>query len=275
MPCRPKQILPTMLLAVILLFTACRTTSPGYRDVVPRADNRSAEERLASVTGSYSQWQTFTAKGRFTVSGRESLSASMQMRMAHDRYIYISLRGGMGIEGGKIFITRDSLYVIDKINKCYVADEISLFTAGIPVTLGELQQLLLCRAFNAGSTPAMAMAAGNGGFAATTVADDSLATFTFAFDRYNLLGTVSASTSTGLASCNVGYSGYIDTDKGGIVATSIAIISQMQDTQLALQADYSPASIKWDSPLDDRLSIPPSYNRADAQSLLTQLGNEL
>ena len=232
-----------MLLAVILLFTACRTTSPGYRDVVPRADNRSAVERLASVTGSYSQWQTFTAKGRFTVSGRESLSASMQMRMAHD--------------------------------KCYVADEISLFTAGIPVTLGELQQLLLCRAFNAGSTPAMAMAAGNGGFAATTVADDSLATFTFAFDRYNLLGTVSASTSTGLASCNVGYSGYIDTDKGGIVATSIAIISQMQDTQLALQADYSPASIKWDSPLDDRLSIPPSYNRADAQSLLTQLGNEL
>ena len=271
MPCRQKQILPTLLLAVMLLFTACRTTSPGYRDVVPRADNRSAEERLASVTGSYSQWQTFTAKGRFTVSGRESLSASMQMRMAHDRYIYISLRGGMGIEGGKIFITRDSLYVIDKINKCYVADEISAFTAGIPITLGSLQRLLLCRTF--GSPDAMP-ADSDGRFTAATTTGNGTA-YRFNFNRHNLLDLASATSNDRLASCNVGYSGYIETSRGGIVATSIAIISQMQGTQITMQAEYSPASISWNRPLDDRLSIPASYRRADARLLLQQLGNEL
>lgn len=267
----PKHILLLALLSMTLLATSCRTGSEGYRAVSLKVDNRSTEQRLKSITDGYSQWQTFTAKGRFSISGREEMSASMQMRMTCDQYIYISLRGGMGIEGGKIFITPDSLYIIDKINKCYVADEISAFTAGIPITLGSLQRLLLCRTF--GSPDAMP-ADSNGRFTAATTTGNGTA-YRFNFNRHNLLDLASATSNDRLASCNVGYSGYIETSRGGIVATSIAIISQMQGTQITMQAEYSPASISWNRPLDDRLSIPASYRRADARLLLQQLGNEL
>ncbi len=260
-----------ILLSMMLFATSCRTTGDGYKAVALKIDNRDTGLRLKSITDGYRQWQTFTAKGRFSITGSEEMSASMQMRMTCDRYIYISLRGGMGIEGGKIFITPDSLYIIDKINKCYVADEISTFTAGIPITLGSLQQLLLCRTFG---SPDALPADADGRFSATTGAGDG-AEYRFNFNRHNLLDLASATSNDELASCNVGYSGYIDTRQGGILATSIAIISQMQGLQITMQAEYSPESITWNRPLDDRLSIPASYRRADTRILLQQLGNEL
>ena len=200
------------------------------------------------------------------------MSASMQMRMVRDRYILISLRGGMGIEGGRIFITPDSLYIIDKINKCYVADVPAVFTAGLPVSLGNLQDVLLCRTFATGNEARVGEVDEYGDFSTSIIADDG-ATFSFSFDCFNLLDAMVAVRSDGLASCSTGYDDYIETDFG-IVATSLSIISRSRDYRINMQTEYSPSSIMWDKQVDDKLSIPSGYSRIEAYALLQQFNSK-
>lgn len=265
------KLISLLLLLSLTVLTTCRTTTGSYRAVTLVTDDRNTTERFESITDSYKAWETFTVKGRFTVAGNENAaSASMQMRMARGRYIYISLRGGMGIEGGKIFITGDSLHIVDKLNRCYIADDITAFTAGIPVSVDALQDVMLCRAF--GTDEAEISEALAGSFTATCT-DNGIYSRTFMFNRYNLLDLTSLSADNGRTTCHVGYADYVDTDRG-IVATSVAIVSALQGSPVTMQATFTPASIVWDNPIDDKLTIPASYTRVDIHTLLQQLENE-
>ena len=257
MSSRVSFILP--MLVLMLLHVSCRTVTEGYRPVSPTIDTRDALTRLESIIGSYSQWHSFSAKGRFGISGQdEEISASMQMRMLSNRYIYISLRGGMGIEGGKIYITPDSLFIIDKINKCYVADKMSTFTAGIPISLESLQNILLCRAFGIDTGKAAVHADDKGSIGAS--ASDGNGT----------------ATKDGISSlCSAGYDNYIETDAGGVIATTIAIITRLQGSDITMSARYEPSSIVWNAPLNDNLSINHKYRCIDADMLIKQLSNDL
>lgn len=260
------------LLALAAL-TTCRTAVESYRPVQLVADQRQAAVRAEAIASNQAQWQTFSAKGRFAITGGEEMSASMLMRMVRDRYIFISLRGNMGIEGGRIFITTDSLYIIDKVNKCYVADVPAVFTAGMPVTLGQLQNVLLCRTFATGSNAQVSEANEYGDFSTSIVADDGT-TFNFTFDCFNLLDAMMAVRSDGLASCAAGYDDYVETDRG-VVATSLSIISRSRDFKIAMEAEYSPSSITWDKEADDTLSIPSSYRRIEAYTMLQHFNSKI
>ena len=262
-----------LLLFSLLAITACRTVTEGYRAVHLVIDNRGAEQRFKSITDRYARWQTFTAKGRFSIAGKdEEMSASMQMRMVRDDYVFISLRGGMGIEGGKVFINADSLYIVDKINKCYIADKISTFTASIPISLAEFQDLLLCRAFATDSVAFSSMSS-DGGFVVSSAGDGGV-DYDFGFDCYNMLGMMRATADGGDTSCKAAYKGYVDTSRG-ILATSISIVSQLQGSLVTISADYTPSSIVWNKPLDDNFAVPKNYRQIDAALLLQQLGAEL
>ena len=261
-----------LLLLSIVGLSTCRTAVEGYRAVQLVADQRPAAQRVKSIADRQVDWQTFSAKGRFAIAGGEEMLASMQMRMVRDRYILISLRGGMGIEGGRIFITPDSLYIIDKINKCYVADVPAVFTAGLPVSLGNLQDVLLCRTFATGNEARVGEVDEYGDFSTSIIADDG-ATFSFSFDCFNLLDAMVAVRSDGLASCSTGYDDYIETDFG-IVATSLSIISRSRDYRINMQAEYSPSSIMWNKQVDDKLSIPSGYSRIEAYALLQQFNSK-
>lgn len=256
-----------------MLLTACRTTIESFRAVQLVVDGRPAQQRFKSITDNYHEWQTFSVKGRFSISDYEGLSASMQLRMVNGRYVYISLRGGMGIEGGRIFITGDSIYIVDKINKCYVADVVSAFTAGIEIPLEALQGLLIGRAFGI-ENAVIGGVGGDGSFMVSTTGNDETC-YRFIFDCYNLFSTMVADSGTGYSSCSAGYDGYVETSHG-IVATSWAIVSRLQDgAQVIMQAEYSPSSIVWNREMNDKFSINANYNRIDTNQLLQQLGNEL
>lgn len=63
---------------------------------------------------------TFTSKGKITYTeGKEQVTANFNLRMRKDSIIWLS---GfiMGIEGARCLITRDSIFVLDKINKSYI-----------------------------------------------------------------------------------------------------------------------------------------------------------
>ena len=264
-----------LLLLVACLLATCRTATESYRVVTFKSDRRSVAERLESVTDGYSCWQTFSAKGKFSISGgSEEMSASMQMRMAAGKYVCISLRGGMGIEGGRIFITSDSMYIVDKINKCYLADKISTFTGGVKLSLADFQNLLLCRMF--GTSVGVGQVDGNGSFSVATMIDGG-SECNFSFDGSNMLRSIEMLSGDSANACRIGYDGYIETRQAGaVLATSVSIDSQLPEGgNVSMYAEYSPSSIVWDKPFSDTFAINANYRRIDARLLLQQLGNEL
>lgn len=268
---RCRHILLSLLALVAL--TTCRTAVESYRPVQLIADQRPTTLRAQAIADRQAQWQTFAAKGRFAITGGEEMSASMLLRMVRDRYIFISLRGNMGIEGGRIFITPDSLYIIDKVNKCYIADVPAVFTAGMPISLGDLQDVLLCRTFATGDNAQVGETNEYGDFSTSILADDGTS-FSFTFDCFNLLDAMVAVRSDGLASCAAGYDDYVETDRG-VVATSLSITSRSRDFKIAMEAEYSPSSITWDKQADDALSIPSNYHRIEAYTMLQNFNSKI
>ena len=68
---------------------------------------------------------------------------------------------------------------------------------------------------------------------------------------------------------------YIETDAGGVIATTIAIITRLQGSDITMSARYEPSSIVWNAPLNDNLSINHKYRCIDTDMLIKQLSNDL
>ena len=147
-----KIIIALTLLAAIT--TGCRSakettvTTPSGTTITPTQNQQDAlDQRLNMLVNTQGNWTVMQVGGNVKVGGIKSLSSGMQMRMIRDKAIYISLRPMLGIEVGKIVITADSVLVVDKYHKRYIAEPMSLITNGIPVTVGNLQDIFLGRSF--------------------------------------------------------------------------------------------------------------------------------
>lgn len=146
------RYLITATLSLALTLAGCKSqknvvtpTGPTTTTTVT-TDNVAPEARLDYIASHQSSWTSLQAGGNVKLGGPKSLSSSMQMRMVRDESIYISLRL-LGIEAAKILVTRDSVLLVDKYHKRYLAEPVSLLTNGLPATVGMVQDIFLGRAF--------------------------------------------------------------------------------------------------------------------------------
>ena len=102
---------------------------------------------IDAVIATLGDWQTLQTGGNISLKAGSNFSSSIQVRMVRDQAIFISLRPMLGIEVGRLLITADSLYAVDKVHKRYIAEKVSLLTAGIPVTVSDVQDIFLGRPF--------------------------------------------------------------------------------------------------------------------------------
>lgn len=65
------------------------------------------------------QFDYFSGKIKIDYEGNKQLSGIANLRIKKDSVIWISLSPGLGVEVARIFITQDSISIIDKINKQY------------------------------------------------------------------------------------------------------------------------------------------------------------
>ena len=130
-------------LAIIALtmmaMTACGTVKKAASQPNPTTPTTPTttvtSDPCDAVIATLGNWQTMQTGGNITLNAGSSFSSSVQVRMVRDEAIYISLRPVLGIEVGKLLITGDSLYAVDKVHKRYIAEKVSLLTSGIPVTV--------------------------------------------------------------------------------------------------------------------------------------------
>ena len=109
--------------------------------------NTTVTDSREAVIATLGDWQTMQTGGNIKLNAGSSFSSAIQVRMVRDQAIFISLRPMLGIEVGKLIITADSLYAVDKVHKRYVAEKVSILTSGVPVTVSDVQDMFLGRPF--------------------------------------------------------------------------------------------------------------------------------
>lgn len=125
------------------------TTGQGGA-VADRTREATVEQRYESlVTNSYREWSTLSVPVKIELSKPKRFSISGRAYMERDKSVFISLRF-LGMEVGTIYIDNDSLFLTEKIHKYYVAEGVKSLLGGYPLTVADVQSLLLGQPFMAG-----------------------------------------------------------------------------------------------------------------------------
>ncbi|MFM8592586.1 MAG: DUF4292 domain-containing protein [Sphingomonadales bacterium] len=150
------------VLALIVLLCSCRATKTIQTAIVKK-DTVSAEDlsrerarldSIAFINENYQQllskrinYTTFNAKMDvdYEEGDGKKLSVNAQLRIYKDSVIWASLTALLGIEGLRAYITRDSVKLLDKQNKIYIARSVAYLReiTALPLDLYSLQELLI------------------------------------------------------------------------------------------------------------------------------------
>ena len=271
----------TVLALTMLVMTACGTfkkaaTPDSTTTTTPQGTV--ITDPCDAIIATLGDWQTLQTGGNIKLNAGSSFSSSIQMRMVRDQAIYISLRPVLGIEVGRLLITADSLYAVDKVHKRYIAEKVSILTSGIPLTVSDVQDIFLGRPFIIGKGT---MNEGvKAGITVTREGNMVLLTpgeqykgygYTFTFDKNNRITSLDiVPVSSGTAAFQVKYSDVKGTTAGNI-AHGINANATVDNKKMALSLTYK--DIDWNGNVKIDRSIPGGYSRMSARDLFSLFSN--
>lgn len=151
------------LIAITALMASCRSarniqTAIGKKDTTQATppvvtDNRKADSAqfmktlLAQVEAGKIRYNTFSAKVNVDYRGGDGkhYDVNANVRMYKDSAIWISVNAVLGIEAMRVLVTRDSVKLLDKLNKVYTARSVNYLqeVSALPLDLRTLQELLV------------------------------------------------------------------------------------------------------------------------------------
>lgn len=147
----------------LVLLTSCRSTRP-LQSAVSKIDTVATsptlpthslrEDSVAFIRETYEQirknyidFTTFAAKVDVDYEDAEgkNFDVNAHIRMQKDSVIWVTITGALGIEGLRALITNDSVKILDKQNKTYVARSVSFLQdmTALPLDLSSLQDLII------------------------------------------------------------------------------------------------------------------------------------
>jgi hypothetical protein len=148
-------------LVVMLMQTACRSTKKiqtaiATKDTtqvvvtppVPKIDSVAfINEVYAAVQKNQIDFNTFSAKIKVDFEDKDGKKSDFNafVRLKKDSALWISINAALGIEAFRVLITKDSVKVLNKLDKVVQLRSVGYLqeVAGIPFTFSELQDLLV------------------------------------------------------------------------------------------------------------------------------------
>jgi len=152
-----KLLVPVIFIA---LLASCRSTRK-IQTAISKKDTTAVsvtgnakEDSIRFIHETYEQieknhidFKTFSARINvdYVDADDKNYNVNAQLRMYKDSAIWISVTAIFGIEGLRVFITPDSVKIIDKQNKLYTGRSVSYLqeVSKLPLTLSILQDLLI------------------------------------------------------------------------------------------------------------------------------------
>lgn len=276
-----KTTLLTFCLLAATLLTACHSgkTATKTNPIATVGSVATATDVSLSIEA-YKTWER--AKIPVTLRLREpkSVSVSGNAIMERDKSIMISLRF-FGMEIGNIYLTNDSLTAIDKFNKKYVSEAIRPLLGGFPVTISNVQDILLGRPFVAGKQLSadrltkdfeIERSATDGGFSLIPRSMPQEVEYGFAFSAASNLVALLVKAGAHQP-VTVGYDDFRATQFGPFAgSTSVEAAAGKTNIDATLEWNFGKAS--WNEKVElRRPTVPSNYERINAQKLIKAFTN--
>lgn len=271
-----------IVIAMAMILMSCGTTRKAA-SVTPNtpttpSTTTTAATPIEAVLATLGDWQTMQTGGNISLKSSSNFSSSVQVRMLRDQAIFISLRPMLGIEVGKLLITADSLYAVDKIHKRFIAEKVSLLTAGIPVTVSDVQDIFLGRPFiigkgtlNQSLQEQVEASNGSNGVTLSPTEHYKGYSYTFSFDKSNRIVTLNiVPQGSTTAAYQVKYND-VKATKAGNIAHSINVNATVEKKKLDLTLTYK--NIDWNGNVKIDYGIPNGYSRMSAADLFSLFSN--
>ncbi len=151
-----------LLVAASGFFYSCRSTKKIQTAITPKDTttivtvpvNNHKEDSVHFIQENYKQitsnrisFITFSAKIDVDYEDAEGkkYNVNAHVRMYKDSAIWVSITGALGFEGLRAYITPDSVKIMDKQNKSYIARSVSYLrdVTELPLDMASLQDLLI------------------------------------------------------------------------------------------------------------------------------------
>ena len=271
-----------ILIMLVAAMTACGTfkkaaTLPDTTSTTPTTPN-AITDPIDAVIATWGNWQTMQTGGNIKLSAGSSFSSSIQVRMVRDEAIYISLRPMLGIEVGRLLITADSLYAVDKVHKRYIAEKVSLLTSGIPVTVSDVQDIFLGRpciigmgTLSEANKSGMTVNTEKNTLTLVPVESYKGYGYAFAFDKSNRITSLNiVPQGSTTAAYQVKY-GDVRGTAAGNIAHSINANATIDNKNMAFSLSYK--NIEWNGNVKIDRSLPNGYSRMSARDLFSLFSN--
>lgn len=144
-----------------LLITSCRSTRKIQTAIATKKDtvevkqtNDPHEDSIRFIKENYNQllsnrieFQTFSAKVNTDYQGSDGkkYDVNVFIRMKKDSLIWISVNGALGIEGMRVLIDKDSVRILNKLDKEYQVRSLSYLqeVAALPLDLRTVQEIII------------------------------------------------------------------------------------------------------------------------------------
>lgn len=273
----------SLITITVMLMTACGTVKKANTNMPTGQTTTSptttqptdpADDILATL----GDWHTMQTSGNIKLSAGSSFSSSIQVRMVRDQAIYISLRPVLGIEVGKLIITADSLYAVDKVHKRYIAEKVSILTSGIPVTVSDVQDIFLGRPFIIGQgtlneqlKPALNVTRKGNTVVLAPQEKYKGYGYAFTFDKNNRITSLDIVPTSGTAAgYQVKYSD-VHSTRAGNIAHAIDVNATVEKKQVSFSLNYK--NIDWNGKVNIDTTVSKNYKRMSARDLFSIFSN--
>ena len=111
----------TAILAAIavmaVMLGSCGTQKKATEGTSGGASLEALTQRFENTVATYTDWTTLSTSGTVTLGGKNPFSSAMQITMVRGKSVNVSIRPLLGIEMGRIYITGDSVVVVNKVEK--------------------------------------------------------------------------------------------------------------------------------------------------------------
>ena len=250
-------------MVIAIGFHSCKSS----KKTTESSDNDIPAITLNDIASSYSDWESYSTSGKLSLSGAASFSTSMQIKMVHHKCISISIRPVLGIEVAKVFVNNDSAVIIDKMNKVYSSIDLSNLKNILPADISSIQDIILARPFllkegtlSVDNVKKFNISSSNDGYIITPRKKENSFSYLFGVNQNKQIESLSVFPTNSNKTYTAEYSDFVSENPGS-EASKIKFDTSIQNLDISLSLYLNPSKTKWNSDIEESLSIGKSYKK--------------
>lgn len=271
---------PLRLIAVgavaLSLFSACKKKQEVIEKSIWTADEKA---RVETVVSQQLPFETFQSKVNIGLSnGDKSFSVNGTFKLIRNQRLQVSIQPFLGIEMMRAEFTNDSVKMLDRINKRYVAESIAAYRESLPVDIRfeTLQALFLNQLFVPGEPvfslndfSAFKWRTENDGLLIGRLKDDNWFILNFFLNPQNLLSQTQVSNRTNTHIVEWKYEQF--QPLAGISFPMKSAITYRSGSATKMHIDLAYSRIELDKKMNMQFEIPASYRKIELTDLVKGL----